>query len=425
LTKAWLFLGTIAVLIAGSVTLISCGSSSGNNQQTGSGLKSRAFVSNALAPTGTGSNLPVLDIVDASTDTFSGFTVGLSGTLSHPGPMLLSPDHTFTLVASPIDHAIGVVNNSGESVSGTISLPDFASSMAIAPDNATAYAALRNAPVAGQPQGAVEVLSVAGASISATIPVANVRYLFLDPLGVRILTFSDGSNQATAITTANIGTATDPRSYICCFDNPVGAIFADDGNTAYVLECGPECGGSSAAVSKVDMTAGLVTNRIPVPGATVAVIKGTTLWTAGTPPGTACGSGTAAANCGTLTPVDLSALTAGTPQIITDGFHNHMELTTDGQLFIGAINCTEINVPAGGGNAGETRGCLSIYNTVSPAVVVPPAAGDVTGIAPILGRAVVYVVQGGALDIYDTTKDQLQTTQVTIVGQLYDVKQAF
>jgi len=58
-------------------------------------------------------------------------------------------------------------------------------------------------------------------------------------------------------------------------------------------------------------------------------------------------------------------------------------------------------------------------------VVIPPQSGDVTGIAPILGRNVVYVVQGGQLGIYDTTKDKLQATQITLVGQLSDVKQAF
>jgi len=33
-----------------------------------------------------------------------------------------------------------------------------------------------------------------------------------------------------------------------------------------------------------------------------------------------------------------------------------------------------------------------------------------------------YVVEGGTLRIYDTTKDVLQKIQVTIVGQVIDVK---
>ena len=427
MTKARLFVASIVLLIAGSSTLISCGSSGSNNQTTSSGLKLRAFVSNALYNGGAG-NLPVLNIVDAAKDQFSGFTVALSGDVTIPTTMVLSYDHTFTLVSGATDAAIAVVSNASESAL-KVALPDVAQSTAVDPDNVTAYAAVRNAPVAGQPQGAVEVLTISlvnsSVSVVASIPVPNADYVAVDPTGTRILAFGDGANVATVITKANIGTGTDPRTQICCFDNPESAVFTADGKTAYVMECGPECGGSVAAVSKVDLVADAVVARVPVPAATIAVVQGTNLWVAGTPPGTACGSGTAAANCGTLTPVNLSSLTAGTPVIITDGYHNHIEPTPDGQLFIGAINCTNINLPASGSSAGEVRGCLSIYNPGSGAVVVPPATGNVTGIAPIPGRSTIYIVQGGVFSIYDTTKDKLQTTQITIVGQLYDVKVAF
>ena len=35
------------------------------------------------------------------------------------------------------------------------------------------------------------------------------------------------------------------------FDRPVKAVFSSDGSTAYILSCGPECGGSKASVSLV------------------------------------------------------------------------------------------------------------------------------------------------------------------------------
>jgi hypothetical protein len=54
--------------------------------------------------------------------------------------------------------------------------------------------------------------------------------------------------------------------------------------------------------------------------------------------------------------------------------------------------------------------------------VIPPATGDVTGIQPIATRSVVYVVQDGELQIYDTSTDKLQSTQVDIRGQAQDVK---
>jgi hypothetical protein len=93
------------------------------------------------------------------------------------------------------------------------------------------------------------------------------------------------------------------------------------------------------------------------------------------------------------------------------------------QLYIGARTCTNINVPASGSSPGEVRGCLSILDTGKSSVVIPPATGDVTGIQAISRRSVVYVVQGGALQIYDTTTNQLQKTQVNIVGQAIAVLQ--
>jgi hypothetical protein len=165
---------------------------------------------------------------------------------------------------------------------------------------------------------------------------------------------------------------------------------------------------------------------IPVSGATMGLLSGSTLYVAGTPLGTACGPGTAAATCGKLSVIDTGSMTVTGSVIITDGRHSRMEISKDGQLFIGAHDCTNINVVNG-----EERGCLSIFNSSSSAVVVPPQTGDVTGIQPITGRTVVYVVQNGGLGIYDTTTDKLQVTnntsqnangQIDVVGQPFDVK---
>jgi hypothetical protein len=103
------------------------------------------------------------------------------------------------------------------------------------------------------------------------------------------------------------------------------------------------------------------------------------------------------------------------PIAITDGYHNRVELGANGQVFVGAKNCS---------NALGQRGCLTIFNTATSGVVVPPATGDVTGIAPVTGRNVVYVCQGGAFFIYDTTTAQLEVleTPVSIVGMAVDVK---
>jgi hypothetical protein len=159
------------------------------------------------------------------------------------------------------------------------------------------------------------------------------------------------------------------------------------------------------------------------------------MYLAGTPvPATPCtGQTTAASSCGLLSIVDLSSMSVTKSGIvITDGYHTRMSLASNGQLFIGASDCTEISTAA------ETRGCLAIYNTQSVAdfaiapgaVVIPPANGDVTGIQPIATRTVVYLIQGGTLDIYDTTIDALQYNKydpsepgriTNLVGQFVDV----
>jgi hypothetical protein len=120
--------------------------------------------------------------------------------------------------------------------------------------------------------------------------------------------------------------------------------------------------------------------------------------------------------------IDLSSMTITGSAVITDGSHDRMELGSNGQIFIGARRCTNINIPASGNDPGEVRGCLSIFNSSNSSVVVPPDNGDVTGLQPITNRSVVYVIQQGELRIYDTTTDKLQSNQVDILGQAVDVK---
>src|SRR5262249_9794466 len=116
------------------------------------------------------------------------------------------------------------------------------------------------------------------------------------------------------------------------------------------------------------------------------------------------------------------SMTVSNIRKIADGYHNRLELGANGQLFIGARACTNINIPASNDSSGEVRGCLSIFDTTHSAVHVAPVNGDVTGLQPIAKRNVVYVVQAGELQIYDTMTDKLQSKQVDILGQAIDVK---
>jgi hypothetical protein len=424
---------SIAVLIATSLVMVSCGSynNPSSSQQSTSGLKFRAFVSNPLRPVSTGGTIPVIEIVDALKDTLPGFAVSLLGASPEPGLMVVSPNKKFTLVFSASNNAVTVINNARESLlqSGTgtlpsITMPGFTESMVIGSDNLTAYAAVSSTPVVGQSPGAVEVLNLSGAVISATIPVSGARTIVGSHNGNRILAFGDHADTVTIVAPSLVGTNADPRTIVqsSTFDHPVGAIFSSDDTTAYILSCGSECGGVAASVTVLDLNTNTPGTSILVDAATIALLSGSTLYVAGTPPGTACGSGTSATTCGMVDVIDLSSMTVTGSAVITDGHHDRMELGSNGQIFIGARTCNNINIPASGTNPGEVRGCLSIFNTSNSSVVVPPDNGDVTGLQPITNRNVVYVVQQGELRIYDTTTDQLQAQQVDILGQAIDVK---
>jgi hypothetical protein len=369
-------------------------------------------------------------IIDSKTDV-RGLATPISAGAT-PGIMVVTPNRNETLVFSPFENSLSIILNKSETNAAHVTLPGHTESIVAAPDNATAYAAVPTAPGLGQLPGAVEVINLNSASIVSQVNVPDVHYISLSNSGNRLLAFSDNSDTVAVITPSNIGNgiATVP---VAGFDRPVAAYFASDDNTAYVLNCGPECGGTQASVQLLDLTTNTPGQVIPVPAATVFTVVGTTMYVAGTPftpgpnpqPTQACtGQTTAATTCGLLSIVDLTSLsvTNTAPIIITDGYHNRMSMGPNGQLFIGARNCTEIIPPIPNPPGSEIRGCLSIYNSQTGAVVIPAANGDATGFQPIATRTVMYVIQGGELTIYDTTTDKPQSTQIDITGQAIDVK---
>jgi len=444
----------------------SCGGASSPSTQV-SGLKYRAFVTNNVSA---GTATAGIYIVDAVNDVHPFLSPISAG--NTPGMMVVTPNRAQTLVFSGdgtqfSDNVLSIINNATEANAAQVPLHSLTESIVISPDSSTAYVALPLATVIGPPQGIVEAISLSTGTVTGQAGVPAVRYLSIDNSGNRILGFSDNSDSVAVITPSQIGIG-NAVTYIGGFDRPVAAFFSSDDNTAYVVNCGAECGGNTASVQQFNLTNNQLGSYVAVctPGTTqcagsVALLNGSTMYLAGTPysgglPSQACtGQNTAASTCGLLTIVDLSAMKviqppscpAGQqcPIIITDGYHNRIALGANGQLFIGARTCTEIIPPIPPPTGAETRGCLSIYNTLTtpvgsvPAggVVIPPENGDVTGIQPIATRSVVYVVQGqgvptgGTLYIYDATTDALENNpndtnnpgQVgNLVGNFVDVK---
>ena len=369
---------------------------------------------------------------------------------------MLFPSKAFTLVFSADNSSlttsstITLVNNAREGVSGisggtgTISLPDVTQSVAVAPDNATAYSAVPNGTVGQSPPGVVEFLNLAAQAVIASIPVTGAQTVVLSPNGNVVLAFGSSPNTVTLISPSLIGTTSDPRTFVTSssFDHPVWAVFSPDGTTAYIFNCGGECGGTAASIVALDMTFNPPPIKwvLPVPAATFGLLAGSSLFVAGTQPPSSPGANTCvgavpatiATNCGELSVVNVTS-NPGTiiaSAIITDGYHNRMAMGALGQLFIGSQNCTNINANTPNNSNNEVRGCLSIFNATNSKVVVPPLNGDATGFAPITSRLAVYVCQGGSFQIYDTSTDQLQTKQLTdifgnpasITGQALDVR---
>jgi hypothetical protein len=418
----------VLLLFAASLTLPSCGSSS--SKSTGSGLTHRAFFTENVSA---GTISAGVYIVDTQTDVRPPVSPISAG--NTPGMMVLTPNRNQTLVFSAAEDQFTVITNASETAANHITLPGFTESFVVSPDSSTAYAAVPTAAVVGQSPGAVKVISLSSVAFTGEVDIPSVRYLSIGNSGNRILAFSDSPDSALdpckiqvtclfVITPSNIGTQTNAVVAVPGFDHPVAAFFTPDDTTAFVVNCGAECGGMQASVQTLDLTTNTAGTAVPVPAASVAMVNGATMYLAGTPvPASLCaGQTTAATTCGLLTVFNLTSMsvTNSADIVITDGYHNLLALGANGQLFIGARTCTEITAVNTGD---EVRGCLSIYNTQTGAVVIPPANGDVTGIQPIANRTAVYVVQGGSLGIYDTTTDKLQKLQITnLIGQFVDVK---
>ena len=214
------------------------------------------------------------------------------------------------------------------------------------------------------------------------------------------------------------------------FDRPTKAVFSADGTTAFVLNCGPECGGNQASVSFLPV-AGIiiqsgapvppgaptaVTATVPVPGGTTdAIQNGNLLYLAGQqlqPDGFFAGF--------------LSILDTGAKKItgdysISDGTHLKMNFADDNTLWIGSQLCTQGERYHLG--ATTNLGCLTMFNTSNNSVtMIDSYKGDATGIAAVTSLHKVYTAEGGQVYIYNTVDgSSLDNSQVTVMGTAYDV----
>ncbi len=384
-----------------------------------------------------------LQIVDAFYDIRHSFndkvpSFSLSG-YSGASPQTIQnmPEEQVGGVYGSGDGTYALLNYQTEAQTTTVALPGASSSVYISRDQRYVFAA-------NQAAHTVTVQDrTLGASYGLNLP--NVYRVSINPSGSAALLFVQDSNLVYSIvklqtyqkTPANAEDCEPQNIPVYCvvpvagnFDRPTKAVFSPDGTTAYVLNCGPECGGAQASVSFLPV-AGIViqsgapvppgaptavTATVPVPGGTTdAIANGNLLYLAGQhlqPDGYFAGF---------LSILDTGAKTVTGSYPISDGTHLRMVFADDNTLWIGSLLCTTGERYHQG--ATTDLGCVTMFNTSTNSVtMIDSYKGDGTGLAAVTGLHKIYTAEGGQVYIYNTVDGSaLDNSQVTVVGTAYDV----
>lgn len=426
-----------------------------------------------------------LQIVDAFYDIRSGYTgqpaafslSGFGGAL--PISIQSMPEEQLGAVYGSGDGSLTLANYQSEKTQGTVSGLNGPSASIFATRNGTfVFAASQSA----------RVFSVVNQANGSSYPLSlpGVYRVSVNPGGTMAIAFVQNSNyayyvrQLTAAQSLSYsgGPSTWPKAAIDCepqnapgwcllqaqspdqvdatgnyygaplvFDRPTKAVFSADGSTAYVLNCGPECGGTTASISLLPVApmifplgqaSGLLPCNsapcsnshanpivnIPIPGgASNALLTTSTMYVVGQrlmPDGYFGGFMTVLnLTNNTIVP---STVSSPNPVSISDGMPGAVSRiiqADDNTLWIAMTKCNQgerfyHNLP---------YGCLTMYNTsTSKVVLLEPYAGDGTGIAAVTGLHKIYSVQGGQVYI-ESTKDgtAIDNQFVTVTGTAYDV----
>ena len=399
------------------------------------------------------------DIRQSYNDKVASFSIsGYSGAL--PATIQNMPEEQIGAVYGSGDGSFTLINYAKESTTGSAATLNGLSSSVFISRNETWVIA------ANQEENVLTVVNRStGGTYSLSLP--GVYHVSMNPGGTVMMAFVQNSNyayfprkltsaDATSLAAYYVTNQSWPAPYVDCepknlpgmclaqmqdpttgkplsFDRPVKAVFSADGSSAYILSCGPECGGSASAVTILPVAPLNVTdgqqsgslptqsalNTIAVPGgASNALEDSTTLYV----PGQALAPSGDGLFTGNLTPVNLTTNTAGTAISVSDsapGQRTRMILADDNTLWLGGIRCTEGERYA----TNQSYGCLTMFNTSTNTVsLIEPYQGDLTGIAAVTGLDKVYIAEGGQVYIYTTADGSaINNFYVTVTGTAYDV----
>ncbi len=252
-----------------------------------------------------------------------------------------------------------------------------------------------------------------------------------------------------------------PGTHTNAFDHPVGAYFSADGTIAYVLNCGPECGGTASSVTSLQPgalefnnipthvpDASAFTSQVMVPGGvTYAVSDGTTLYVSGQqlqPDGLFAGN---------LSVINIASNAVTGKYSISDGNHSKMLFGDNNTLWIGSQSCATGERAARAAqqiaaglptDQSANYNCLTRFDrgaltaSIIPAVTQSATApvpvpypntnqnqyyyGDLTGLCWVQGFNKVYTAYGGQVHIFSTVDgSEINNKNVIVQGTALDV----
>ena len=420
----------------------------------------------------------VLQILDGNRDlrgnvqgTILQFVVGgFNG--NNPTTILNYPDELRGYVYSNAPaYAVTTVDYSKEATAGTAATLNSASaSLATASD----FKRL----VSAQEQAGQLFVSDASLGSAYALNLPNVYKVAVNQGDSIVLAMVRDSNTLYRLVKLNANTLAPPGATDCqptilpvyCivpvpgnFDRPVGAIFSLDGSTAYILNCGQECGGGNnggAAISLIPQGPLQVnaiptsvpypvnvTNTVAIPGGvTAALAVGRSLYLAGQqlqPDGLFTGF---------MTTLDLNTLTPGAAVSIADGYHSKLLRADDNTIWIAAQACSNGErqklFAAGNTSQAANFNCLTRVDVggaapvativpavsqasgTSAAVTVPYPNGDnnqfyygsLTGLCWVQGLHKVYTAYGGQIHAFHTNdSSEIDNQYITVPGTALDV----
>lgn len=341
--------------------------------------------------------------------------------------IFMTRNQTYVFAASQTAHQF-TVESPASGASLGLSLPGVYR-VSVNPGGTVVLAFVQNSPYAYYPRSLTSAQTISYSGGPSTWPKAAVD---CEPQSAPIwCLFQMQSPDATDATGNYYGAP-------LTFDHPIKAVFSSDGGTAYILSCGPECGGTKAAITPVPIapmlfplsqasgllptTTALANATVLIPGgASNALVSSSTMYVVGQAPQqingqTLFGGNLTVVNLANNSITSTTAISDGTP-----GTMSRMVEADDNTLWIAMTGCiTGVRYAT---NPATGYGCLTMYNTATNHVtLIEPYIGNATGVTAVLGLHKIYAAEGGQVYIY-STKDgsSINNDLVAVTGTAYDV----